>query len=86
MSRARAGRRAQVYGAVTMNNTLCLGLFLLVIHLQDLPWTYSSEVAVTVGAAPSLMHPQTCHRTRRSCTYPGSCAHGELMSLQIGHE
>ncbi len=42
--------RAQVYGAVTMNNTLCLGLFLLVIHLQDLPWTYSSEVAVTVVA------------------------------------
>ncbi|KAK9825642.1 hypothetical protein WJX81_003822 [Elliptochloris bilobata] len=41
---------SQVYGAVTMNNTLCLGLFLLVIHLQDLPWTYSSEVAVTVVA------------------------------------
>ena len=33
-----------------MNNTLCLGLFLLVMHIQRLPWTYSSEVLVTVGA------------------------------------
>ncbi|EIE26168.1 hypothetical protein COCSUDRAFT_61158 [Coccomyxa subellipsoidea C-169] len=39
-----------VYGAVTMNNTMCLGLFLLVMHIQRLPWTYSSEVLVTVGA------------------------------------
>ena len=32
----------QVYGAATMNNTLCLGLFLLVMHIRTLPWTYSS--------------------------------------------
>ncbi|CAL8462752.1 g2285 [Coccomyxa elongata] len=41
---------SQVYGAATMNNTMCLGLFLLVMHIQRLPWTYSSEVLVTVGA------------------------------------
>ena len=41
---------AQVYGAVTMNNTMCLGLFLLVMHIRMLPWTYSSEVITTVGA------------------------------------
>ena len=40
----------QVYGAATMNNTLCLGLFLLVMHIRTLPWTYSSEVITTVGA------------------------------------
>ena len=49
---------AQVYGAVTMNNTMCLGLFLLVIYLKGLPWEYSSEVLVTVGVLPSPhIHP-----------------------------
>ncbi len=46
--------RMQVYGAVTMNNTLCLGLFLLIMHIRDLPWRYSSEVITTVGAPLSL--------------------------------
>ena len=44
------GACVQVYGAATMNNTLCLGLFLLVMHIRTLPWTYSSEVITTVGA------------------------------------
>jgi len=39
---------SQVYGAVTMNNTLCLGVFLLVIFLQDLSWTYTAEVFTIV--------------------------------------
>jgi hypothetical protein len=39
-----------VYGAVTMNNTLVLGLFLLVVYTQRLPWVYSSEVAAIVTA------------------------------------
>lgn len=46
----------QVYGAVTMNNTLCLGLFLLVMYKQRLEWVYSSEVTIIVGA-PSLPAP-----------------------------
>ncbi|WIA37902.1 hypothetical protein OEZ86_001279 [Tetradesmus obliquus] len=41
---------SQVYGAVTMNNTLVLGLFLVVVHLRKLAWVYSSEVAVIVAA------------------------------------
>lgn len=41
---------AQVYGAVTMNNSLCLGLFLMVVYVQRLPWVYTSEVIVTIGA------------------------------------
>ena len=47
---------AQVYGAVTMNNTMCLGLFLLVMHIRMLPWTYSSEVITTVGAFCPIAH------------------------------
>jgi len=39
---------SQVYGAVTMNNTMCLGLFLLVVWYRDLTWTFSSEVVTTM--------------------------------------
>lgn len=39
---------SQVYGAVTMNNTLVLGVFLLVVWYQGLSWTYTSEVLVIV--------------------------------------
>ena len=35
---------AQVYGAVTMNNTMCLGVFLFVVYLNKLDWTYSAKV------------------------------------------
>lgn len=44
----------QVYGAVTMNNTLVLGLFLLVVWIQRLEWVYSSEVAVIVSATLAI--------------------------------
>lgn len=45
---------------VTMNNTLCLGLFLLVVSAQHLDWVYSSEVTAIVGAPA---HPAVqCHR------------------------
>jgi hypothetical protein len=36
-----------------MNNTLCLGLFLLVVSAQHLDWVYSSEVTAIVGAQQS---------------------------------
>ena len=44
----------QVYGAVVMNNTMCLGLFLLVVHAKHLRWTYTSEVLVTVGESCTM--------------------------------
>ena len=44
--------RVQIYGAVLLNNTMCLGLFLLVVHAKHLRWTYTSEVFVTVGTSP----------------------------------
>lgn len=45
---------AQIYGAVTLNNTLVLGLFLLVVHARGLPWVYSSEVTVIVAATLAI--------------------------------
>lgn len=39
----------QIYGSVTMNNSLCLGIFLLIIYMRHLEWVYSSEVTVVVG-------------------------------------
>ena len=41
----------QVYGAVTMNNTMCLGLFLMVVGHRSLAWTFSSETVPTPGEA-----------------------------------
>jgi len=34
---------SQVYGAVTMNNTLCLGLFMMVMRTQELEWVFTAE-------------------------------------------
>ena len=39
----------QVYGAATMNNTLCLGIFLLLVHVRKLRWEFSSEVIIILG-------------------------------------
>mmetsp|Transcript_20031 Transcript_20031/g.47705 ORF Transcript_20031/g.47705 Transcript_20031/m.47705 type:complete len:548 (+) Transcript_20031:15-1658(+) len=39
---------SQVYGAVTMNNTMCLGLFLLIVWYRGLDWDFSSEVTTTM--------------------------------------
>jgi len=40
---------SQVYGAITMNNTLCLGLFLAIVHLRGLVWDFSAEVTAMVS-------------------------------------
>mmetsp|Transcript_24023 Transcript_24023/g.37670 ORF Transcript_24023/g.37670 Transcript_24023/m.37670 type:complete len:263 (+) Transcript_24023:442-1230(+) len=45
---------SQVYGAVTMNNTMCLGLFLLVVWWRRLDWTFSSEVVTTMASIFAL--------------------------------
>ena len=36
----------QLYGAATMNNTLCLGIFAALVGFRDLTWQYSAEVTV----------------------------------------
>lgn len=37
---------SQVYGAVTMNNTLCLGVFLALVFFRGIVWDFSAEVTV----------------------------------------
>ncbi|KAE8795698.1 hypothetical protein D1007_29413 [Hordeum vulgare] len=41
---------SEVYGGVTMNNTLCLGVFLALIYFRELTWDFSSEVLVILLA------------------------------------
>lgn len=38
----------QLYGAVTMNNVLCLSVFLALVYARGLTWDFSSEVLVIV--------------------------------------
>lgn len=45
---------SQVYGAVTMNNSMCLGLFLLVVWYRSLDWTFSSETVTTMASIFAL--------------------------------
>ncbi|XP_057816210.2 sodium/calcium exchanger NCL2 isoform X2 [Cryptomeria japonica] len=37
---------SEIYGAVTMNNTLCLGIFLAIVYIRGLEWDFSAEVLV----------------------------------------
>lgn len=35
---------SQLYGAATMNNTLCLGIFCAMVFFRGLSWSFSAEV------------------------------------------
>ncbi|KAL2483573.1 sodium/calcium exchanger family protein/calcium-binding EF hand family protein [Forsythia ovata] len=37
---------SELYGAVTMNNVLCLSVFLAIVYMRGLIWDFSSEVLV----------------------------------------
>nr|CAD1822234.1 unnamed protein product [Ananas comosus var. bracteatus] len=37
---------SEIYGGVTMNNTLCLAVFLALVYLRHLTWDFSSEVLI----------------------------------------
>ncbi|PON45676.1 Parvalbumin [Parasponia andersonii] len=37
---------SEIYGAVTMNNVLCLSVFLALVYVRGLTWDFSSEVLV----------------------------------------
>lgn len=51
---------SQIYGGVTMNNTLCLAIFLAIVYIRGLVWDFSSEVlvillaTVVIGALASV--------------------------------
>ena len=36
----------QIYGAVTMKNTMCLGIFLAIVFIRHLLWDFSVEISV----------------------------------------
>ena len=81
---------SQVYGAVTMNNTMCLGLFMVVMRAQGLEWTFGSEtvtiLAVTLavgflGATARLSSPGSRFPCWRCIRCPSrSCASSTLSS------
>lgn len=37
---------SELYGAATMNNLLCLAVFLALVYIRDLTWDFSAEVLV----------------------------------------
>ncbi|XP_047316411.1 sodium/calcium exchanger NCL-like [Impatiens glandulifera] len=37
---------SEIYGAVTMNNLMCLSVFLGIVYIRELKWDFSSEVLV----------------------------------------
>ncbi|KAH7860522.1 hypothetical protein Vadar_014429 [Vaccinium darrowii] len=37
-----------IYGAVTINNVLCLSVFLALVYVRDLTWDFSAEVLVII--------------------------------------
>ena len=45
---------SQIYGAVTMNNTMCLGLFLVVMRAKGLEWTFTSETICVLAATVAV--------------------------------
>ncbi|KAI0487969.1 hypothetical protein KFK09_027792 [Dendrobium nobile] len=53
---------SEVYGGVTMNNTLCLAVFLALVYLRQLQWDFSAEVLV-IFLVCLLMGLFTCFRT-----------------------
>jgi len=53
----------QVYGAVTMNNTMCLGLFLMVVWYRGLDWTFSSETVTTMTSIFAMGYVAATRRT-----------------------
>jgi len=45
---------SQVYGAVTMNNTMCFSVFMALVAFRGIEWTFSAEVTVTLLAIWAL--------------------------------
>ena len=39
---------SQLFGAATMNNTLCLAIFTALVYFKDLEWVYGAEVLCIV--------------------------------------
>jgi len=59
-----------------MNNTMCLGLFMIVIHAQGLEWTFTSEtltiLLVTLLVGTLGASGVTCKAGPARCCWPRS--------------
>ncbi|GBF88403.1 hypothetical protein Rsub_01115 [Raphidocelis subcapitata] len=82
---------AQLYGAATLNNTLCLGLFLYVVWARQLPWVYSSEVTVIVTCSlllGALGYSRTTFKAKWAlptmALYPLSLLAVHLLDTKLG--
>ena len=74
----------QIYGAVTLNNTLCLGVFLLIVHYKRLTWTYTSEVAILVGVScPPCASPHLQGSVARMCHPANSHVDSTVFALPL---
>ncbi len=69
-----------VQGAAIMNNTFCLGIFMILIFARDLPWTFSAETIsiFAIQAVMALYAQKKTHRTLDAifilALYPASLA------------
>eukprot|EP01104_Vermistella_antarctica_P008330 TRINITY_DN2079_c1_g3_i3.p1 TRINITY_DN2079_c1_g3~~TRINITY_DN2079_c1_g3_i3.p1 ORF type:complete len:537 (+),score=98.52 TRINITY_DN2079_c1_g3_i3:110-1720(+) len=59
---------SQLYGAATMNNTLCLGIFYALIYYQGLAWTFTAET-ITILVVILLVGLVGSTRTTMSCLW-----------------
>ncbi|KAF3326862.1 Sodium/calcium exchanger protein [Carex littledalei] len=53
---------SEIYGGVTMNNTLCLAVFLALVYVRGLTWDFTSEVLIILLVC-IIMGLFTCFRT-----------------------
>jgi len=70
---------SQLYGAATMNNTLCLGVFFAIVYFRNLAWLFTAEtlaillVTWIVGAIGSFrLHFKFYWAAIVICLYPFS--------------
>ena len=82
---------SQIYGAVVMNNTFCLGLFLVVMRAKGLEWTFTSETICVVAATVAVGAVGASKKTLKTslvlpalAVYPLSLGFVAFLDLVIG--
>ena len=73
---------SQIYGALTMNNTMCLGLFLVVMRARGLRWTFTSETITIVVATFAVGFVGARRKTlKTSLLLPVMCIYPAALGL-----
>lgn len=77
---------SQLLGAATMNNTFCLGIFLILVYVQDIPWNFTAEIVpiiavqVIVAVLAQARVQKPWHGLVYAALYPASL--GLVMALK----